>query len=1125
MLSECYLQFVLQQLLKLHHESGQHELHQEAAPRSDFREESPDQDPNGSIAASRLLNRIAALARSLGILPTAYTESLPTIITDWERSGIWNADPSPSLIRDFTRSTLRRNSHTKSLTHAGASRTDAMPHMAYGSWCLDVSAQLDSVAGQPMIADVLLRQWLDQLQSHRRWTHLASSVPGHCGEPIDKVFIHREAAINMPSVQAANRSSIGFPLIDLLSDTLHELLVIGEAKSGKSTLVQWLAFQGASGNLEHYDYPIVVDLVAFAAAIRERPSISLMEYFCISLNCPSQQLREASVGIRSLCQSNENFLLLLDNWNEVPLDQRDLVRERIAFESEHVTTLITTQASGMPQAFAQQKKTTLCWLKELSSDVAFNVATSTLMNRYGATEETATETAVEIHSHYREFTQSPFWLHQTTSAFANCKTSDLAFHQTRLIEQLVRWSRQNLHNADSSNSQLSLNHLDAFASLANRMVFNPQCPRCTFFSEELERIAQDSGCHHWPLLQSRLVRVANSTIDSYAFAFTAIRDYFAAYHWLNMNNHETANITHATANNQKVEDQFDAAMQSKERFPFLIHAVRLERCSSLHWHEHAKRWLHRTDQSKTLLLRLAKLFLASQNSNRADDPLLMSLIHKVQRSLDRPCSPETKRQLRMALDRLRNPTANQTWRSSRPGVQVIRLTREDRSNSYQPKSIEPLTGQLIDRQLAADILAQCDRTKELNDSLARLREHQVHDFSHVLIDIACDAKTSEATKRLCLKRLMEAGNLSIITSRASDFASFDRTATIEQALNLIVRWDIGSAFTDLIVSTLQRSPRLQSTTPVLAAISAIQDASTNQHPILRSLLGQEICRVLQNPSQVEVESLNRHLLSLDQRQRRNVICDAVQSNVVAMWNDLTHPERISSAAHLSLASLLMQTFPFDVARVHFAQAVRRNLQLFNGEQKGVKESSPETVSKIVDILVEHMIDIDCETLIEIIHDHPSMKEKFCHVLFDRQWIWIGDRVLDDSGRLVATKKDRSETSPCLSTPDAVQEIAVALPRRQRSDFLSYWYMVSEGNEGYQSNDREKIYQDLCLLVDSSLPTELGEKLASCYDDGRPPAFATWRKNLSRVVQRCDSNPQWSAYLHEIGLGVHRRSPK
>ncbi len=1064
------------------------------------------------LSEKQLLHRIAALAWSLGVLPANHAAPLGAVVGHWESANIWESEPSLSQLRAHTRAFLR--SFTAATNREPISSPSLTTNPYCVSWCLDVSARPDLTSNQLDVATALLDKWLSCLHSQRRWTHLPPAVPGDRAVPIDRGFIRRTATID-DQFERGNMS-ITFP--ELLDATLHELVVIGEAKSGKSSLIQWLAFQAANGNLEHYDQPIVVDLAAYASAIAKRPSISLLEFFCATLDCPSHELRDACAGLRTLARSSERFLLLLDRWNEVPKHQRAFVRERITNASDEFTTLIATQPSGMPESLVDGSKTTLCWLDELSSDVAFDVVTKSVINRYATSVESATESALDIHSQYREFTQDPYWLLQTVSAYANGVDGELPFHQTRLISQLVRWIRQFSDDATESHNLVKLQHLDALATLANRMVFDSQRPRRTFFSEEFERIAINFGCHHAPLLASRLVCPVNSVIDSYAFRIAAIRDYFAACHWVTLSSDECADGAVA-------QQQFDAAMQSVERFPVLIHAVRIAGTSSLKWRDHASRWLKRTDEATTVLVRLAKLFQVAEYYDQDNDPLVISLRQKIQRATQRPHACNLQRQLRVAAESLSERASEDAQYTADRSVLAMRCRTASRTGTSEFDRLQNSSSNYIDRQVAIDVSSVCPDSKRFSSALARLNAHQVFSLSDVLIDIACDGHVSVQTRRSCLFRLAEFGNPLTVSNRARSIISLQDPLLLEQVLNLVDRQDMGRVFESMIASVQQISPRLKSSALIPSALSAIRQRASSLGSPLRSFVCQEICRILQCDDLGEVTSLDQSLRSLTNRERRTLLDDAVQSTVVAMWNDLINPCLSLSLEHLRLAALLMQALPAEVRQTRFAQAIRRLVSREEAKDSCGNQADCSGVKQMLEVLVEHALENDSVMLMELAYEHFAVKELFCQLLFHRRWIWMDDRLFDDAGQLLAIWTDGPQRPHSLSTPEAVQEIAVALPKRQRSDFLSYWYMVSEGDEAYRANDREKIYQDLCLLLDSSVSTSLGEKLASCYDDGQPPAFATWRKNLSRVVQRCDSNPQWSAYLHEIGLGIQRRMPR
>ncbi len=161
---------------------------------------------------------------------------------------------------------------------------------------------------------------------------------------------------------------------------------------------------------------------------------------------------------------------------------------------------------------------------------------------------------------------------------------------------------------------------------------------------------------------------------------------------------------------------------------------------------------------------------------------------------------------------------------------------------------------------------------------------------------------------------------------------------------------------------------------------------------------------------------------------------------------------------------------------------------------------------------------DPAVLLNRFWEHQPVQAALAEFAQQHGWLIYRDRIVNDNGVVIARGGADPLTHLRYSTPDIIQEIAKTLSPRQRNDFLSYWHMVSEGDCDFFQSDRETIHQSMCKILRSELNDSLSERLLSCYQDGEPPQFTTWKKNLNRVVNRCAVRPDWMAHLQKIGLG-------
>ncbi|SMP74774.1 hypothetical protein SAMN06265222_11832 [Neorhodopirellula lusitana] len=244
--------------------------------------------------------------------------------------------------------------------------------------------------------------------------------------------------------------------------------------------------------------------------------------------------------------------------------------------------------------------------------------------------------------------------------------------------------------------------------------------------------------------------------------------------------------------------------------------------------------------------------------------------------------------------------------------------------------------------------------------------------------------------------------------------------------------------------------------------------------------------------------------------------------IIQLWTQFTWAPLQWDAHPLNLLARLIMAIPTTSQAVYLSQgidALELAIDQLSGDQQLTRWE------RLAQVLIQCGLPVEPERVLRFASGNVTARKSLVATTRKLDWLWIGQQLFDNDGNLIASLKSQANPLSTLSTPQSIAEIAQELPPRQRSDFLSYWHMIAQGGDDYIANDRQSIYRDICAVLDSEINNSLSEQLAACYRDGSLPAFTTWRKNLARVVQRCEARPHLLAHLHRIGLGNYRRKPR
>jgi hypothetical protein len=325
---------------------------------------------SGPQDAAQLRARVELLAVLLDLVPRSELNRLGEVMASWSGQFPEQQVVSVARLREVARAVLKLPGDWSLQVYREA---PGLRRALAVTRCRTVPSEAVSPSG-PVLdftaaeaerqCAVGLGMWFDQLGSSPRWRFLPGVVPGEAPAPIEKVYVElfaisdqavderHEEDIERPQRLSRRFLANKYPVVSvptMVARTMQCCVVMGEPGSGKSTLIQWLAWATYQQQIPDFDAALVVKLSAFATALDAEPTLSILEFFFDGLGSKIDDWRPAAYWLRRVAGEGHRFLLLLDGWDEVSANQRERVRERILAEEPYFVTVITSRPSGLPR--------------------------------------------------------------------------------------------------------------------------------------------------------------------------------------------------------------------------------------------------------------------------------------------------------------------------------------------------------------------------------------------------------------------------------------------------------------------------------------------------------------------------------------------------------------------------------------------------------------------------------------------------------------------------------------------------------------------------------------------------------------------------------------------------------
>lgn len=963
----------------------------------------------------------------------------------------------------------------------------------------------------------LLQQWNARLQTDSKWTHLKSSIPGGAPRPIQDGYIERVFARR--SLRDSDNQKIpawGQDHDSILMQSAGRCLIVAGPGEGKSTLVQRIAHSIAMGQARRFKTPIVIDGASYGNALCRNHDLTPLQFFFTQLGLASIDVRTAADAFRRLSPASTQAIFLLDDCDAVPDSLQYLAQSHLAKDAEGHAILMTARS---PPLF--ETTSALCYrMVPLSRFQSKTAIQRTLCSSFpDVPAELVTDQLVN-QLDFRSIISNPHWLSMLTVVIAGMYRSGFPVDTMSALEQLVAWERARCAGIDGGSIELNIGHIQALAQTAFLCCNRSETD--SFSRHECEVIAADFGVDAAEILRSRFVHQSAKPLERYRFAEDAFQRYFAS--------HYVANALKPYSQ----EQFFDDAMCNPAKLPIFLGALHRSPDLRMRCQSWVANWLSKPDCFDQVISRVAQVVVAANYDREDLAGPVPEICERLWIAAKRNFGGEICRRLidqLAALDRtylIRKLTnlrdSDSTLFSSLAGCVSADIAvavgscvaPASRGNQFREDAEACATIVGLEQALLRIALLPTDHP-QVQEYLMQLVGRPIDCQFEVLMQFARSPRADATTRTLAIQTL----------------------AGCDESCDL-------SPLAELLHETT--NPKIAAALIELARSHSIP---LNRHHLERQIEASVDPKIRQACLQAYVKSVERCEFAEAKTFLSRLACKAFRNHDVelldCLWCSLSqadlpnldrwldHQVDASATDHLlqfvrgandcdleivSMAATWLSIRLDDRNRVHLRAALEKTLLQTSNRSR---TSSGQSYRNLASVLAASIVRRDPSILMGDLWEQPVVVQAFARTAWAEGWLVYRDRIVNANGATIAVKKDDALAQASFSTPEVVLEIAKQLSPRQRNDFLSYWHMVSEGGDDYANCDRKTVYQAMCMVLESELNTSLSERLLMCYQDGKPPKFSTWKKNLVRVVQRCVSEPQWLAHLQKIGLGTYRNS--
>jgi HEAT repeat protein len=369
---------------------------------------------------------------------------------------------------------------------------------------------------------------LDQI-----WTDLHLINPDEPGEFLDNVV--ESSFSKLLDYRYEERQWFAQPAAFVMEQLQGTTAVIGAPGSGKTTMLKWLARQLLLNPDGKFLLPLFVSLRQYALV--RRSSIlnncpNIVDYALQTAGIQNKRQRELWLNFLDYLAGSQrdNILLLLDGWDEVPAEDRILLKKELEDLSHGYSYVITSRPSAYPRNLPTDR---FYEIAELPWDSIYKL----VIQWFEAGENPAMADCVleylDKYPDLKRMARNPFLLSLVCGfTFSRHHTSNISLPRSRteLYRESVR-SIIEYHNRYYPEAPFH----GEICRLLERLAYwlftgAPHAPCYTFDYADVEKNGGNKEYMEKVLKPSRFITKHDYRGESFHFLHTTFQEYFAACH-------------------------------------------------------------------------------------------------------------------------------------------------------------------------------------------------------------------------------------------------------------------------------------------------------------------------------------------------------------------------------------------------------------------------------------------------------------------------------------------------------------------------------------------------------------------------------------------------------------------
>nr|VFJ55076.1 MAG: HEAT repeat-containing protein [Candidatus Kentron sp. DK] len=392
----------------------------------------------------------------------------------------------------------------------------------------------------PLELAPLLEDWPWHLLTHPSWAYTEAPLPDvpplplsevwvdvQFIEPLEADLIPEDGFLNALERRYEENRWLAQPARFVIERLRGCTALVGAPGVGKTTLLKWLARYCVQQNDGRFLLPLFVSLRTYVlAAKREKLDIIAFALRQCGIHDPGQ-IRKWRDALRDLCGLGSNTVLfLLDGWDEVPHESREMLREEIRQLTYGFSILITSRPSAYPHTLPADQ---FFEITELSpSDI--DLLARRWFRAIQAPEQEAEKLLAHLDAYpdLRRLARNPFLLSLLCGISRQGKklpppASRAALYRRTMDYIAAHHSRRYPAQPFDSNRQRQVERL-ALWLLAEA----PEAPQYVFSEQEVWDCIHDEDFLPKVLQPSRLLSQWSMDHESLHFLHTTFHEYLAA---------------------------------------------------------------------------------------------------------------------------------------------------------------------------------------------------------------------------------------------------------------------------------------------------------------------------------------------------------------------------------------------------------------------------------------------------------------------------------------------------------------------------------------------------------------------------------------------------------------------